>query len=87
MKLQLHDGQSAMLSLLRGEFVTVRSAFSSPPGSTIELRSAEVAQPYQVKVRSCRRDEADGLFVIEGRCVNLSRRQREVLEAAELAEP
>ena len=87
MKLELKDGRAATLQSVRGEFVEVRSEASSPPGSTLELRSPDGPSPFLMKVRSCRREEAGGRFMIEGRWVNLSRRQRQILVDAGLFMP
>ncbi len=77
----LPDGRTATMERHTGELVTLCSEASSPPGSTLKLRSEGVVQPYEVKVRTCRRNDTGGRFIIEGRWVNLSRVQRDALGA------
>ncbi len=78
MKLFLQSGRDVVLEMAEGKAVRLRSPTSAPPGSTLSLTTPNAPRPFQVKVRGCRRDQ-DGLFVIEGRWVNLSTGQRDAL--------
>lgn len=72
--LDLLKGGSAVVLETDGDRVTLLSSLSSPPGSTLEL-SLE-GESYRVKVRGCKKGEADDAgrsFRIEGRWVSLSR--------------
>ena len=63
-----------------GTNAVVRSSRSSPPGSTLTGTAARASRPYRLKVRSCRRiDEGELPFVIEGRLVDVTREQKELL--------
>jgi hypothetical protein len=82
LKLKRGGGDAFILDH-NGDFVTLASSASSPPGSTLEAvfegaRSVTV----RVKVRGCRRgplpDGRDG-FQIDGRFVSLTRGDRELL--------
>ena len=81
---ELARGGSAVLLETDGDRVTVLSSAPSPPGSTLEL-TLEAAR-YRIKVRGCKRGDADAAgraFRIDGRWVSLEREQRErVLSAA-----
>lgn len=75
---ELVRGGSAQIVTTDGDRVTLASSAPSPPGSTLEL-SAE-GTSYRVKVRGCRRSDAEGserCFHIEGRWVSLTREGRE----------
>lgn len=82
--LDLASGGNAWLSKIEGENGTIETERAWPPGSTVELVVAGAA--LRLKVRQCRRLEAEGepegkaRFRVEGRWVNLSRAQRESLE-------
>lgn len=75
--LELAKGGSAVVLETDGDRVTLLSSLPSPPGSTLEL-SLE-GEAYRVKVRGCKKGEADATgrsFRIEGRWVSLSRSGR-----------
>ena len=77
LSLELVRGGSAVVLETDGDRVTLLSSLSSSPGSTLEL-TLEGAS-YKVKVRGCRKVEADGAgraFRVEGRWVSLSRSGR-----------
>jgi len=78
---QLTGGGEARVVAVEGERVTLEATRASPPGSTLEGRSSS-AGAFQVKVRGCKRASPTS-FRIEGRLVNLSRSQREALDANE----
>lgn len=86
--LQLKRGGDAFIVESSGDFVTLASALSSPPGSTVEATYARDSRSVtvRVKVRGCRRaslpDGRDG-FRIEGRFVSLTRADRELLFASQ----
>jgi hypothetical protein len=82
--LELASGGPACLIENDGDYVNVRSAKPSPPGSTLALVHQGLA--LQVKVRGCKRIAEDEMpFRIEGRFVSLTRAGREQLFGA--AEP
>ncbi len=86
--LELKRGGDAFIIEHSGDFVTLASVLSSPPGSTVESTYAGGARSVtvRVKVRGCRRDNLpdgrDG-FRIEGRFVSLTRADRETLFASQ----
>ena len=84
----LDDGAQATLVSLDGQRIVVVAPRAFPPGSTLQARVAGELQPYVVKVKSSRRQRVgDGAnFVVEGRLVNLSRRQRQRLEGGPTAD-
>ena len=60
-----------------GTHAVVHSSRSSPPGSTLTGKADGEARPYRLKVRSCRRVDANPLpFLIEGRLVDVTRDQK-----------
>jgi hypothetical protein len=64
-----------------GDSIVVRSTVLSPPGSRIEGAMANgEAFTLRVKVHGCRR-QPEGDFLIEGRTLDLTRKQRERLAA------
>ncbi len=83
--LEVAGGGSAWLLSIEGENGVIEAERASPPGSTVELVVA--GAPLRLKVRQCRRVEAEAeaepegkaRFRVEGRWVNLSRAQREDL--------
>ena len=78
--LDLARGGTAVVLEVTGEHVAVLSSLPSPPGSPLEATLD--GQALRIKVRSCRRvdaDEAGRAFRIEGRFVSLTREQREAL--------
>jgi hypothetical protein len=78
--LELLRGGTAVIVEVTGEHVAVLSSLPSPPGSPLEATLG--GQALRIKVRSCRRvdaDEAGRAFRIEGRFVSLTREQREAL--------
>ena len=83
MTLEILGGGSAKLLSSEGEQGAIEMERASPPGSTVELVVA--GAPLRLKVRQCRRVEAEGpleskpRFRLDGRWVNLSRAQREHL--------
>lgn len=79
-ELSLDRGGSALVLETDGERVTVLAPEASPPGSTLAARLEGAS--VSIKVRGCRRVEADAAgraFRIEGRFVSLSRALREKL--------
>ena len=87
MELTLDNGAQARLLSLDGEHIVVVAPEAFPPGSTLRATIAGEPQPYVVKVKNSRRqqDGDEAVFVVEGRLVNLSRRQRQRLEASSAA--
>ncbi len=81
--LEVAGGGDAWLLSIHGENGVIETERASPPGSTVELVVA--GAPLRLKVRQCRRVEAEAApegkarFRVEGRWVNLSRAQREDL--------
>jgi hypothetical protein len=86
---ELGQGERARLESTDGHFVTLISTQPFPPGATLRGELPGQSAPYLVKVRGSRRTamsgplaEATGAspeFIVEGRWVNLTRRQREQL--------
>lgn len=74
-------GEAALVSL-SGDAIVLRSTVPSPPGSRIEGR-AEGGYPasLRVKVHACRRQDSGG-FLLEARVLDLTREDRQRLEAA-----
>ncbi|MBX3183312.1 MAG: hypothetical protein KIT72_03905 [Polyangiaceae bacterium] len=81
MRLSLTRGGDAVVVTTDGAHATLSSSASSPPGSTVEGRAPSLEAVFALKVRGCKRQE-DGRFAIQGRWVNLSREQRQLLLAA-----
>lgn len=79
MKLSLVTGGDADLVSHEGERLVLLFSRAFPPGSTLELVLG--GAPLKVKVKSCRLS-GEGLYSIQGRCVNLSREQREKLSSS-----
>ncbi|MEZ4221879.1 MAG: hypothetical protein R3B13_13180 [Polyangiaceae bacterium] len=81
--LALEPSGSAALETLDGERITLNASRAFPPGSTLRGVAEDEARPFEVKVRGCKRTDADAErpFRVEGRLINLSRQQRERLKA------
>ena len=76
--LTIVSGGEAAIVENQGDFVVVRSSVASPPGSTLSMKSGELA--VAVKVRGCKRLQESSLpFRIEGRLVSFTRAAREAL--------
>lgn len=75
-------GGEATLTRVAGDSISLSSSISSPPGSrldgTLDIRPGA---PLRVKVHGSKK-QPDGRFVIEGRCIDMSRELRIELEAA-----
>jgi hypothetical protein len=82
-RLTLERGGQLELEALEGERVVATSTVPAPPGATLVARLSDVDEPLEVKVKSCRRQAATGVYRIEGRAMNLSRRLRARLSAAD----
>ena len=78
--LGLPDGHSAELLETDGQRVCLLSPHPSPTGSVVRAILSEGEPPVQIKVRGCHRiaegTDTGPQFRIEGRFVNLSRKQR-----------
>ena len=78
-------GGEAVVQSVATDAIVLRSTVPSPPGSRIEGTVIAAngdktgSMPLRVKVHACRR-EADAVFVLQGRPVDLTRGQRERLE-------
>ncbi len=84
MELALDGGGTARVVASDGEHVVLTASLPSPPGST--LRGTAAGASWSVKVRGCKKEaqshDTDApSWRIEGRFVNLTRAQREVLVA------
>ena len=87
--LQLKRGGDAFIAEHSGDFVTLASSASSPPGSTLEATYAADGRSVtlRVKVRGCRRENLpDGRegFRIDGRFVSLTRNDRTALFGSQI---
>jgi hypothetical protein len=90
--LDLEQRHQARLEFTDGHFVKLVSTKPFPPGATLCGQLQGESAPYLVKVRGCCRvsgaephattDAVAAEFIVEGRWVNLSRRQREKLGVA-----
>ena len=76
---QLEGGGEARLAELSGDRACVDSSRPFPVGSTLAGVEVDGGRRHELKVRGCRK-QPDGRFVVEGRFVNLSRRERERLQ-------
>ncbi|HEX4476966.1 MAG TPA: hypothetical protein VH142_17875 [Polyangiaceae bacterium] len=84
-------GGAAEIRESDGAFVVLYSATAWPPGSLLSGSAKETSRPYRVKVRTCRRmppetapaatGAADLPFRVEGRFVDITREQRDLLAA------
>lgn len=67
-------GGEADLVGLEGDRVQLRSSVSAAPGTPLEGALASGSgKHFRVKVARCRRDDAAGAFVIEGRVMDATR--------------
>jgi hypothetical protein len=85
-ELELARGGTLVVVETDGERVTLLAPEASPPGSTLAARLDE--HTISIKVRGCRRVEADASgrsFRIDGRFVSLSRALRERLSGRDPA--
>jgi hypothetical protein len=72
-------GGTAEILSMGADKITLRSTHSSPPGSRIEGAVAgQRPVKLRVKIHVCRK-EPDGAFVLEGRALDLTRADRELL--------
>jgi len=77
-------GGTAEIVSMGADQITLRSTSPSPPGSRIEgaVTGSRVVT-LRVKIHGCRR-EPDGAFVLEGRPLDLTRENREMIEQARI---
>jgi hypothetical protein len=74
-------GGGAVVVLLAGDAITLRSSIPSPPGSRIQgVLAGGGGDVVRVKIHSSKRQE-DGSFVLEGRVLDMTRAVREKLGA------
>ncbi len=67
-------GGEADLGALEGDRVQLRSSVAAAPGTPLEgALQGGSGKHFRVKVARCRRDEAAGIFVIEGRLMDATR--------------
>jgi hypothetical protein len=82
MRVRLSRGDEASIVKIAGESISLSAALSAPPGAslegTIDLRDGA---PLRVKVHGSKK-QPDGSFIIDGRCVDMTRDLRKELEAA-----
>jgi hypothetical protein len=72
-------GGTAEIVAMGADKITLRSTHPSPPGSRIDgAVAAERPVTLRVKIHACRK-ESDGAFVLEGRPLDLTRADRELL--------
>jgi hypothetical protein len=81
LEVTLPGGEAVEIVETSGEVIVLRVTSPSPPGSTLAFRLPEVAAPYRVKVKGCRKIPGADLrpFRIEGRLFDLTREQRAAL--------
>jgi len=89
--LTLEGGGAAEIRESDGAFVVLYSSTAWPPGSLLSGSAKETSRPYRVKVRTCRRTPAETApgatgatdlpFRVEGRFVDITREQRDLLAA------
>ena len=80
MRVRLARGDDATIVKLAGESISLMATISAPPGASLEgkidLRNGE---PLRVKVHGSKK-QTDGSFIIDGRCVDMTRELRKELE-------
>jgi hypothetical protein len=80
-RVRLARGDEATIVKLAGESISLLATISAPPGAslegTIDLRTGE---PLRVKVHGSKK-QSDGSFIIDGRCVDMTRELRKELES------
>ena len=80
--LRWERGGEATISSLKGDAITLRSSVPSPPGARIKgMLDAPHEKEVLVKVHGSKK-QADGWFVIEGRCIDMTRDIRLALETS-----
>lgn len=89
--LSLDGGGSAEIRESDGQSVVLYASTAWPPGSLLSGSAKESNRPYRVKVRTCRRTPAETApastgaadlpFRVEGRFVDITREQRDLLAA------
>ena len=80
LKLRFEDNGAWEIVESDGTHAVAHSSRPFPPGSTLAGKADGVARPYRLKVRSCRRVDANPLpFLIEGRLVDVTRDQKALL--------
>ncbi|MEO7109051.1 MAG: hypothetical protein ABI183_01325 [Polyangiaceae bacterium] len=79
--MRLARGDDATIVKIAGESISLIATISAPPGAslevTIDLRAGE---RLRVKVHGSKK-QPDGNFIIDGRCVDMTRELRQELEA------
>lgn len=81
-RLTWERGGEATISLLKGDAITLRSTIPAPPGARIQGRlDAPHEKDVLVKVHGSKK-QPDGSFVIEGRCIDMTRDLRMALETS-----
>lgn len=75
-------GEGAIISL-KADAITLQSTVPAPPGARIKgMLDAPHDKEILVKVHGSKK-QPDGSFVIEGRCIDMTRDLRIALETAE----
>jgi len=80
-------GGEATILRVAGDSISLSSSTSAPPGARIDgALDLREGTSLRVKVHGSKK-QADGTFVIEGRCIDMTRELRLELEAATTKSP
>jgi hypothetical protein len=81
MRVRLSRGDEATIVKMAGESISLSAAISAPPGASLEGKiDLRAGEPLRVKVHGSKK-QSDGGFIIDGRCVDMTRELRKELEA------
>jgi hypothetical protein len=81
MRVRLARGDEATIVKVAGESISLAATISAPPGATLEgTIDLHEGKPLRVKVHGSKK-QPDGTFVIDGRCVDMTRELRKELES------
>lgn len=87
MRVRLARGGDAFIVKLVGESISLSATISAPPGASLEgTIDLHEGKPLRVKVHGSKK-QPDGTFIIDGRCVDMTRDLRKELETSDLKSP
>ncbi len=82
MRVRLSRGDEATIVKIAGESISLSATISAPPGASLEgTIDVRDGAPLRVKVHGSKK-QPGGNFIIDGRCVDMTRDLRKELEAS-----
>ncbi len=80
MRVSWARGGEATILKIAGESISLLATISAPPGASLEGTMDLRGEPLRVKVHGSKK-QPNGNFIIDGRCVDMTRELRKELES------